>query len=259
MGSMGLCGGRSRRASVVVTLLVTLGALVVLSAPSVADVTEVTGSAFGYHGYDLVLRGGDPEEFGPTPYVELAPDASNSPQTATAESGEVTAGGGIAFLFTSGEITVSTAGSLGPDGSVTSSAEINDLNQSGEEIFDADQVRSTCTATEEGVTASTTIVNGTVRTHAQSAHEQIVEIPTNPPVNYTVESHIHLGTTQDNYRIVFNEQTMNADGSITVNAVHEYFLGPNLSGHLILGQSVCGVEFTQTTTTTFIINSLPTT
>lgn len=40
---------------------------------------------------------------------------------------------------------------------------------------------------------------------------------------------------------VYNEQVVNPDGSITVNAGHQYLLGPIAVGDLILGQVVCGV------------------
>nr|MDQ3578272.1 choice-of-anchor P family protein [Actinomycetota bacterium] len=41
--------------------------------------------------------------------------------------------------------------------------------------------------------------------------------------------------------VVFNEQIRNDDGSLTVNAAHEYFLGNIARGDLIIGQSVCGL------------------
>ncbi|HVM00119.1 MAG TPA: DUF11 domain-containing protein [Egibacteraceae bacterium] len=202
--------------------------------------TAVGGSAFGYHAFDLIL-GSDPQpEVGPTPVVELASDASNSPQTATQPEGAVYAG--PATLFTSGEITVRTAGSLGPNGSVTSSTDIANVNRGGSEVFSADRVQSTCTATEAGVTGGTTITNGRIRTHAQAQDhdEGVVSIPVNPPAGYVVEGHLHLGNTQENFRYVFNEQVPGADGRLTVNAVHAYFLGPFARGELIVGQSVCG-------------------
>ncbi len=215
------------------------------------NVTEVEGSAYGYHAFDFTLFGGAQQDVGPTPIVELAPDASNSPQDATASEGRVVYG--PATVFTSGPITVRTEGSLGPTGFVTSSANVEDVNRGGSEVFDADNVASTCTASELGVTGSTTITNGTVRTHAQAADhpEGVVNVPTNPSPGHTVEGHLHIGASQDNFRYVFNEQVMNPDGSITVNAVHAYFLGPTAVGELIIGQVVCGVTtVAQETTTT---------
>ena len=39
---------------------------------------------------------------------------------------------------------------------------------------------------------------------------------------------------------MFNEQIANPDGSITVNAAHEYLLGPTAVGDMVIGSSTCG-------------------
>jgi hypothetical protein len=144
-------------------------------------------------------------------------------------------------------------------------------------------VAGNATADGSGASGSTTILNGMMRTHHQSstdcsspttpcgrageAHthdpldpEGVVTIPTDPPPNYKVAGHVHLGaTTTDYFVIVFNEQVLNPDGSITVTPVHEYFGyrleasgnivkdaaysagGSILRGHLYLGQVTAGV------------------
>ena len=255
----------SRRASAFVVMLSVTALVLAALGQRSADathmtVTEVEGSAFGYHAFDFSLFGGAQPDVGPTPVVSLAPDASNSPQAATAPQGEVVYG--PATIFTSGPITVTTEGSLGPTGVVTSSANVQDVNRGGSEVFDADNVASTCTASEAGVSGTTTITNGTIRTHAQATDhpEGVVQIPTNPTPGFTVEGHVHIGNTQDNFRYVFNEQIVNPDGSITVNAVHAYFLGPTAVGELIIGQVVCGVTtVAQETTTTTVPEETTTT
>ncbi len=68
-----------------------------------------------------------------------------------------------------------------------------------------------------------------------------VTLPTNPAPNTTYEGHLHIGSKTDTFRWVFNEQISNADGSITVNAAHQYLLGPMATGELIVGQVVCGI------------------
>lgn len=45
----------------------------------------------------------------------------------------------------------------------------------------------------------------------------------------------------DSFRYVLDEQIVNPDGSLTVNAAHQYFLGPTAVGELIIGHSVCDV------------------
>ena len=174
---------------------------------------------------------------------------------------------GPATVFSADQIDVSAA--LTSTGSVVSSSAVTNVNQAttqpstGSEVLTADRIQSTRTATSTGAGGSTTVTNGTVRTKAQDPaflDEGLVSVPANPPPNYAVDGYIHLSsTTQDNYRIVFNEQVVNPDGSLTVNAVHEYFLGPILKGDLILGQSVCRWGTTPTTTTTTTSTTVPTT
>ncbi|MGI9119627.1 MAG: FG-GAP repeat domain-containing protein [Acidimicrobiales bacterium] len=283
------------------------------------------GSAFGYWANGISLFGGAQPDTGPTPTVTLAADASNSPQSAAAATGLVSYG--PARLLTSDTITLTSAGSLGTSGSVTTSSDIQNVNyaatqptNTGSEIFGYPppeppnsqyinfnpnnlhtSVAGTATASESGVTGSTTITNGMLRTHSQSSTdcgttynvtpcgrageqhthdlnnpEGVVTIPTNPPPNFTVTGHLHLGsTTTDYYVIVFNEQVTNPDGSITVTPVHEY-LGyklvngqivedlPNaqggsvLHGHLYLGRSTAGVTTVPTPTTSTTSTTTPT-
>lgn len=252
-----------RRLSIAVVILSM--AAMLLGAPAWAEtqVTAVAGSAFGYHADEIALFGGAQPDTGPTPTVTLAPDASNSPTTATATTGLVQYG--PAVLFTSDQIDVGTSGSLGTSGSVTSFTDIDNVNKAttqptltGSEIFTADNVVSTCTASGSGATGSTMITNGMLQTDSgfdangdgdfddADEHAPVVEtIPTNPALNTSYTGHIHLSSTSvDDFTVVFNEQTVNPDGSITLTAVHEHFgtVPPDiLVGHLYIGQAVCGV------------------
>jgi hypothetical protein len=258
---------RGLRRPVVIALACSAVLIGLAPGPAAAatKVTAVNGSALGYWADNISFFGGAQPDTGPTPTVTLAANASNSPQSATATTGLVQYG--PATLFTSDQITVRTSGSLGQSGSASSSATIANVNKAttqpstGSEIFTADNVASACTASITGVTRSVTITNGTLQTDsgwddgdlvypepAASAggtdeHDPvIVAIPTNPAPNTVYTGHIHLsGTSVDNWRIVFNEQVTNANGSRTVNALHEYFLGTVLLGDLTIGQSVCGV------------------
>lgn len=203
-----------------------------------ADVSEVIGSAYG-HRASVSLFGGDQPELGPDPTVTLPPGGGD--ETASAPS--VSAIFGPATIFTSGPLTVTTEGTTGPDGSVTSNATIEEINRSEQEVFTADNLASTCTASEGGVSGSVTVTNGTLQTSEGNpdveGDEVIVEIPANPAPNTTYEGTIE--TVGDNFRYVFNEQIENADGTITVNAAHQYLLGPTAVGELVVGQVVCGV------------------
>ena len=142
-----------------VTVVTVIGGLIAFSGSSSADVTAVRGNAFGYSVPNLTIFGGAQTPVSPTPNVTLAPDASNSPQTASAATGSIRFG--PAQLFSSGPIAVHTEGALGPNGFVTSTTDIQNINTSGQEVFTASQVASTCTASESGVSGSTTVTTVT--------------------------------------------------------------------------------------------------
>ncbi len=201
----------------------------------------VKGSAYGYS-CDVEVFGSS-SAVKPTPAVSLASDASNSPQTASVASARADAG--PAVIFSSGRIDVSTSATPGPAGSVTSSANIANRGVVGLDNFTARNLASTCTASESGASGSTTITDGMLVTDSggdSPGHDPVtVPLPTNPEPNTTYEGHLHIGNTTDTFRWVFNEQIVNADGSLTVNAAHQYLLGPIATGELIIGQVVCGM------------------
>src|SRR5947209_13849213 len=115
----------ARRTAVLVTTIVA-AAYLASSGPSSADVSAVKGTAFGYFSSVNIFNQGV-EVTGPTPTVSLPSGGSASPITGSAPSASVV-GGGVAPIFSSGAIAVSTQGSTGPSGSVTSSADIQNVN-----------------------------------------------------------------------------------------------------------------------------------
>lgn len=219
--------------------------LAAASVPSMrttlADVSAVSGGAYGFY-TKVSLFGGPPGTRGPEPTVELPATGSAQPITATKPSGE--AKFGPATLFKSGAISITTQGKTGADGTVTSSATVKGLanrsDQPGPLLYD--ELRSSCSATEAGATGSTTISNGVLETKYDKNTEEPVEtvpVPASPAPNTERTGTLdHVG---DSYRMVFNEQIKNPDGSLTVNAAHMYLLGPNAVGDLIIGQSRCGL------------------
>lgn len=233
---------QSRRSLAIAT---TFASVMIGIAPITAhaDVTSVKGSAYGYFS-SVGLFGGPPSNSGPTPAVTL-PLAGGGPITATAPSASATVG--PATLFSSDALSVTTQGTIGPSGSVTTSTSIQNVNKSGVEQVTAATVASTCSASGSGVSASTTFTSGTLQTDsgddtAGNVHAPVtVPIPANPAPNTTIFGHIHVNGSVENFKVVFNEQIVNADGSITVMAFHEYYLGPTAVGDLIVGQSICGV------------------
>jgi hypothetical protein len=232
--------GRRRRTMALA--LVVLGASLATGVhPADAEVTGVKGSAFGYAARNITIFNGAQPDTGPAPVVTLASDASNSPQSANVASGLVKYG--PAFLFTSGAITVNTSGKTGAGGTVTSSTDIQNVNTSGQEVLTAASLSSTCSASTSATSGSTTVSGGKLTTSEGSnldsdADDTVVQIPDNPAPNTSYQGTIE--TVGDTFRYVFNEQVRNPDGSITVNAAHQYLLGPTAVGEVILGQSRCG-------------------
>lgn len=226
--------------------LLTTGMLFATPAGAAGGVTSVTGSAYGYRAFNISLFGGAQPDTGPTPAVTLASDASNSPQSNTATTGLVQYG--PATLLSSDGISIQSLGSIGTNGSVTSTASVNDINKAttqsastGSEELTADNMSASCTSGNP--VGSTTLINGTVATLSGSADPNpptIVNVPANPPPNYTVNGSIDISSTDtETFTFVFNEQTT-ASGTLTVNAVDEYLHGPTAKGNIIIGQVVCG-------------------
>ncbi|MDQ6615037.1 MAG: hypothetical protein M3083_09875 [Actinomycetota bacterium] len=226
---------RGRRLLPWVATVTVVGGFFALSGQSYAAVTVVTGSAYGYYS-NVSLFGGPFVPKGPAPRVTLPPGGSTSGVTANAPS--ETAQYGPAVIFSSGSETVTTKGTPA-GGSVTSSTSI--LNAGGSP-FTASKVTSTCTAKPTAVTGSTAITSGKLvtKTDANGNPVTTVSIPAKPARNTTYTGTVN--NVGDSFRFVFNEQVVHPDGSVTVNAGHEYLLGPTAKGDLIFGQSVCGVR-----------------
>jgi hypothetical protein len=213
--------------------------------PALAEVTEVTGSAYGFF-TSVSLFDGPAAESGPAPVVTLPPEGSAEPITETAAD-EESVQYGPAIIVQSTAATVSTEGTTGPDGSVTSSAELEFDEEREEQVdpFKADALTGTCTASESGTTGTVTLTNGSLVTSTDPDTEEPVEtvdLPAEPAPNTSFTGTIdHVG---DTFRLVLNEQILE-DDTLTVNAVHLY-LGEGgdgvAQGDAILGQSVCGVD-----------------
>ncbi|MGI9022686.1 MAG: hypothetical protein ACR2HV_05550, partial [Acidimicrobiales bacterium] len=183
-------------------LLMALGAgMVALASPASASVQTVKGSAFGYQlkvslfggpintrGVGQVVCTNPPTNNVPagcvsstlapaaaSPLVTLPAAGSATPITATkaSTSGSV----GPAEFFSSGQVDVSTKGTTGATGSVTSTTTINNIDRGGSEVFGygpldtfgthpknpnglTTKAVSTCTSSETAQTGKTTITNG---------------------------------------------------------------------------------------------------
>ena len=243
---------RIRRLQLVSAVMLGAWLFTLLGGPSSAQVTEVTGSAFGATA-SVSLFGGPPFVLQPTPTVTL-------PATGGSEADSVPAiqfQTGPARLLETGTVDVSTEGMTGAGGSVTSSASLDNVLIGGMEIAD---LSSTCTADEGGVTGSTTVTSGRLVTQDPDINvdgdEVFSDIPANPAPNTELTGVVP--GVGDTYRVVFNEQTT-ANGTLTVNAAHLTLLGPSATGEAVLGQSVCGVTAGGGGVTTTVVDGVTTT
>ncbi len=251
--------GVRRRAAAPLAGLLAFGATTLgFAAPASAQTAEASG-AYGYAATDIILFKGPQTPIGPAPVVTLPDGGSATPVTASAPSADASYGPGI--LFTSGPLEVSTQGTTGSSGSVTSKAKATTIPTQGSgEILYAGNVESTCTASGTGTTGSATFAGpgdggrtgATLRTSEGAnldspADDVYYDIPANPPPNTEVSG--ALEGVKDTFRVVFNEQVSNGDGSITVNAVHEFLLGPTLTGNVIVAHSSCNLAGASAPTT----------
>ncbi len=284
---------RSQFQNVVVAAVIIATVALLAPGPSTANhqtVTAVQGSAYGYRAFNLTLFGGPQPEIPATPAVTLASDASNSPQMAQVTTSFVQVAE-TATILTTDAINVSTAGSLGPNGSVTSNASLTNVGraatqplETGGEVLDAARLASTCTASESVLSGSTTVTGGRIRTDSGfdanddgdlndvgDLPEVFATLPTTPTVNQTFTGIVRFSTTSsDTFTLILNEQVQGPGRTITVNAAHLLFgtPGTRLRGDLILGQVVCGVTLLdlppttaapETTTTTVVSPTTTTT
>lgn len=225
-------GRLASRGLAVVGMVATFG--LVLATAAYADVTTVNGSAFG-ESVTVTTALGVNANSGPMPTVTLPAAGSATALTNTLAS--VTSP-----VLRTGVLNVSTQGTLGPSGSVTSSASVANPNVGipvlAPNVLTATAVSSTCTSNETGSTGSATIAGLTVAGIAGT-------IATTPNTTVTIAG---VGTLHVNEQIVTGTAPSTA---ITVNALRLVInAGPLGGGEIIIGQSVCGVTGNGTATPT---------
>lgn len=228
---MGVHGPRvllRRRGGVTCAVALAIMAMLVIAAPAQADVTSVSGGAFGEY-VNATPAGLANVTSGPLPTVTL-PSTGGGPFTNSALSACVPSPS--CSILKTGVLSVSTQGAISPSSSpgATSSASVANVDALAGTPAEltASAVSSQCSVTPNSASGSTTIVGGSFGGHS---------LDVNPPPNTTI--------TVDGQRLVLNEQTTTGgpgDFSMTVNAVHLY-LGPPLfssGSEIIISQSRCG-------------------
>lgn len=210
-------GRRASRALAVVALVPTFALLLATGAS--AAVTAVSGGAFGVSATIDVPLGAD-VTVGPSPTVTLPPGGSLT--TAVVNS---------PGLLRTEVLTVSSQGTTGPTGSVTSSASVDRtrVGATGAPVLQADVISSTCTSTEAGSTGSSSVTNLRLL-------GAVVDVTSVPATGLTVAG---VGT------LFVNEQIRTGTGAstgITVNALRLELNVPLLgTGTIIIAQSRCAV------------------
>ncbi|MDQ6614502.1 MAG: hypothetical protein M3083_07095, partial [Actinomycetota bacterium] len=196
---------RAYRLSIAVALAFSGMVIAVGTRAGAQAVTAVTGSAFGVSAPNITLFGGAQTPYGPTPTVTLPAGGSATAVTATDPSENVAFG--PATFLNSGPVSVSTMGTPS-GGSVTSSTSIQSATQAAGTCpgtatscvyggpFTANSVASTCTASQTGNTASSTITNGQLVTATDTAGvpTMTVPIPTNPAPNDSINGFLYAST-----------------------------------------------------------------
>lgn len=138
----------------------------------------------------------------------------------------------------SGQLSTYTIGTQASQVLSRSQAQANVV---GPAPFHASVVFARCTASTSNVkTYLVTLSNAVVETSTDADGNPLtwVNVPSSPPVNYTVS--YTLDNIGDHGIVVFKERINNADGSTTLNAVHMYMQGPIAYGDMVIGQATCG-------------------
>lgn len=196
--------GRVGAIGVAVAASLVLGAMPASAAPG-------DGSAYAVR-VAVTLLGAPAVDVGP-----LAPTSTSGPTEASVV--DVNAGGIVTAEVVSSESTLNEE-----TGEVHAQADLANVGiglSALEGTIGA--VNATCDATQAGTTGSASLAN---------VQLPGVSVPVNPAPNTTIS--LPLVT------IVFNEQIQNADGSLTVNAVHIKLNALVGTGDIILAHAQCG-------------------
>ncbi len=226
----GLTGRRASRGMAVLAMVPVFGLL--LATAAYADVTTVTGSAFGEK-VNVNPAGGVGINSGPLPTVTLPVGGSATPVTDTLASVNAT-------VLTTGVLNVSTQGTLGSGGSVTSSTSVANPNVTIGvlNVLSATAVTSTCTSDETGSTG-----NATITGLAVPGVSGVISTAPNTTLTIPGVGILHI-----------NEQNpvgTAPNTGITVTALRLVLNVPAVgSGSIIVGRSVCGVTGNGTPTPT---------
>ncbi|ATY09447.1 hypothetical protein CU254_02345 [Amycolatopsis sp. AA4] len=206
-------------------MLAVVVASIALAGAAPASAAPGDGSAYGVN-VNVTLLGQPAVHLGP-----LAAANTNGPTENTAVSANVPG------VLTTGVINTSAVRDDN-SGAVTSKASVADVGlpllKAAVGNVGAKAVEAVCTATQEGVKGSTTLVGANLGS--------LGNVDATPAANTQLKVQVgplHVAT------LILNEQIKNSDGSLTVNALHLKLLGGDAlgalgSGDVILSSATCG-------------------
>ncbi|MEV0065239.1 MULTISPECIES: choice-of-anchor P family protein [unclassified Amycolatopsis] len=205
-------------------MLAAVVASIALAGAVPASAAPGDGSAYGVN-VDVKLLGASAVKLGPLAAANTDGPTSNSTVSANA-----------AGILTAGVINTSAVRDDN-SGAVTAKASTADV---GLPLLKAalgnvgiKAVEAVCTATQEGVKGSSTLVGADLGS--------VGDIDSNPAPNTQIK--VGLGPVNV-ATLILNEQIKNKDGSLTVNALHLKLLGGVVgalgSGDVIVSSATCG-------------------
>jgi hypothetical protein len=206
-----------------VLALAAVAALLAGVAP--ASAAPGAGSAYGVR-VAVTLLGSTAVEVGP-----LAEAKTSGPTTATVVSATVPG------VLRTGVITTSAHrnADTGEVDAAASTADVGVPLLAALGVVHADVVSAKCDATQSGVTGSSSLVDARLGS--------LGTVAATPAAN--TEISVRLPIVGNVATVLLNEQVHNADGSLTVNAIHVHLLGGGGlgsigSGDVIVSSATCG-------------------
>ena len=222
-----------------------------LAGTSSAAVTSTSGGAFGEKVNVALLPLGLPVSSGPLPTVTLPSNGGSDSRSLLSVA--------VPNLLSTGLLQVSTSGTTGETGAVTSSASVANVNALNG-VLRATAVSSTCRSDSSGSTASSSLLNAVLDPPGDTAP---FALPVNPEPNMVVLD------IPGQITVTLNEQSeteQEFSSSTKVSAVHIHLPGGIIgTGDIYIAQSRCGVAgpnvntTTSTSTTAAPTTSAPTT
>ncbi len=206
-----------RRRGRIWMLPVFLGCIV----STLGSASEPSASAFGAQ-VAMTLVGQPPSDVGP-----LAPSNTAGPTSATVPSATTVPG----ILSAGALITVADLNA----GSDTASASSTNVTLPLLWMLGpvtALNIQASCSATSGTITGSATFTNATLG--------YLGAVPDHPGINTSIPI-FQPGIIEQIGSLILNEQISNADGSLTVNALHLHLTGPDTGeGDVLVSSATCG-------------------